>query len=222
MVKSKIRYKVKNWISQIRLYLGFPQIWVFAIIFILAVLMFILSLFVENEYWSTLAGNIFAGLITGMVISLIAGTKQIYIVKQEMLHSWLAELHKQIMDFYEMRNKFLRRDYGDMAREDFIYDMGAHANWANDFILQGTFDKKLPFDPERYCKNNYGYDVMVYRDRLNELKETISYSTDQLNQKEVLDLFKPVYDGLHKLNSDVCRDMNSIEIKIAAAKRSLI
>ncbi len=124
MVKSKIRYKVKNWISQIRLYLGFPQIWVFAIIFILAVLMFILSLFVENEYWSTLAGNIFAGLITGMVISLIAGTKQIYIVKQEMLHSWLAELHKQIMDFYEMRNKFLRRDYGDMAREDFIYDMG--------------------------------------------------------------------------------------------------
>ncbi len=63
---------------------------------------------------------------------------------------------------------------------------------------------------------------MVYRDRLNELKETISYSTDQLNQKEVLDLFKPVYDGLHKLNSDVCRDMNSIEIKIAAAKRSLI
>ena len=216
-IKMKLR-GMKKWAQ---IYSHFPQIWLFLIILVLSVICFFISINADADTTRSLFSNIFAGLITGLVISTLSGTKQIYILLQEKKLSWLMELHKKILDYLDMRYKFLIKDYQGLSRDDFIYDMGAHANWIKDYISQGVFDKKLSFNPVKYCQKTYQFDVISFGEQSEELHESLSLC-EYNDDNSVFELFNPIHFALTNLNSKVCRDIREQEISIAAAQRSII
>ena len=165
--------------------------------------------------------NVFSGLLTGLVLSALSGSRQVYIAKQEKKYEWLKQLHERIMDYKKMRSRFLVNDFGEYDRDGFIYDMGAHASWINDFIKIGVSDKRIHFNPIAYCKKAYGYDVDVLSDQ-NEIIHEALMRGDYSDKKSVLELFQYVEKEINNLNHKVASDIRDIEIKIATAQRSLI
>ena len=107
------------------------------------------------SFWSSIFANIFAGLITGLVICLIAGRKQRTIAELESQQNFLVELSAKIKEFQSMYHELLRKQFaqfdGDEELFNFIYDVGSHANWVNDYILQGSFNEHLAIDPTTNC-----------------------------------------------------------------------
>lgn len=136
------------------IYAGFPQVWVFIIIFVLAITMFAFSFQAKSDYWASLCSNIFAGLVTGLVLSLLSGVRQIYVSIQQKKIDWLQQLHQMILDYYSIKHDFMSGNYRGQDKEDFIYDMGAHLSWIKDSIVQASFDRRLPFNATKYCKKH--------------------------------------------------------------------
>ena len=133
-----MKYKLQLFGKRLQIYAGFPQVWIFIFLVFAAVLFYCLSIKVCDEYYKSLFTNIFSGLLTGLVLSALSGSRQVYIAKQEKKYEWLKQLHERIMDYKTMRGRFLSNDFGEYDRDDFIYDMGAHASWINDFIKIGV------------------------------------------------------------------------------------
>ena len=216
-----MKYKLQLFGKRLQIYAGFPQVWIFIFLVFAAVLFYYLSIKVCDEYYKSLFTNIFSGLLTGLVLSALSGSRQVYIAKQEKKYEWLKQLHERIMDYKKMRSRFLVNDFGEYDRDGFIYDMGAHASWINDFIKIGVSDKRIHFNPITYCKKAYGYNV----DDLSKQNERIHEALmrgDYSDKKSVLELFQYVEKGINNLNHKVASDMRDIEIKIATAQRSLI
>ncbi len=223
-VKEKwinIKSYIRKFYKRFRIYISLPQIWLFFIILILAIIMLICSLNAKSGYLSSLYSNIFAGLITGVVISLLSGIRQIYIVLLERKHTWLQKLHQLIMDYKEIYLEFIKDNYNNMDREDYIYDMGAHISWVNEHILQSSFDQRLSFNTVKYSKNHYKFDAILFSEEVDKLRDNIR-SGKYSEKEDVLSLFDPFERKLIDLNIDVCNEMKDIEIKIAAAQKSLL
>ena len=216
-----MKYTLKTIWKKVKIYVGFPQSWLFLIILFLTSIVLFFSINEKDAYWQSLFSNIFAGLITGLVLSLLSGTRQIYIAIQERKLNWLKEIHSLIMDYFELHHKFLSDDYAEQNREEFVYDMGAHVNWVKEHVLQSSFDRRLPFDSVKYCKRHYGFDAMVFSEKSRKVHDILS-NGNSLNKKEVIELFKDVDKELRTLNSKVCNDMRDLEIKIATAQRSIV
>lgn len=88
-------------------------------------------------FWSSIFANIFAGLITGLVICLIAGSKQRTIAELESQQNFLIELSAKIKEFQSLYHELLKKQFtqfdGNEEFFNFIYDVGSHANWVNDY-----------------------------------------------------------------------------------------
>ena len=101
-------------------------------------------------FWSSIFANIFAGLITGLVICLIAGRKQRTIAELESQQNFLIELSAKINEFQSLYHELLKKQFAQFDRNEelfnFIYDVGSHANWVNDYILQSSFNEQLAID----------------------------------------------------------------------------
>ena len=142
-----MKYKLQLFGKRLQIYAGFPQVWIFIFLVFAAVLFYYLSIKVCDEYYKSLFTNVFSGLLTGLVLSALSGSRQVYIAKQEKKYEWLKQLHERIMDYKKMRSRFLVNDFGEYDRDGFIYDMGAHASWINEFIKIGVSDKRIHFNP---------------------------------------------------------------------------
>ena len=216
-----MKYKLQIFGKKLQVYAGFPQVWIFIFLVFTAVLFYCLSIKVCDEYYKSLFTNIFSGLLTGLVLSALSGSRQVYIAKQEKKYEWLKQLHERIMDYKKMRSRFLVNDFGEYDRDGFIYDMGAHASWINDFIKIGVSDKRIYFNPITYCKKAYGYNVDVLSEQ-NEIIHEALMRGDYSDKKSVLEFFQYVEKEINNLNHKVASDIRDIEIKIATAQRSLI
>ena len=216
-----MKYKFQLFGKRLQIYAGFPQVWIFIFLVFAAVLFYYLSIKVCDEYYKSLFTNVFSGLLTGLVLSALSGSRQVYIAKQEKKYEWLKQLHERIMDYKKMRSRFLVNDFGEYDRGGFIYDMGAHASWINDFIKIGVSDKRIHFNPITYCKKAYGYNVDVLSEQNEKIHDALMRG-DYSDKKSVLELFQYVEKGINNLNHKVASDMRDIEIKIATAQRSLI
>ncbi len=215
-MKKRIR---KIW-KKVLVYMSFPQTWLFTTILVMTVAAFFLSRNVHDEYWQSLFSNVFAGLITGLVISLLAGTRQIYFSVQERKKQWLKDLHKLILEYSGLHHKFLRNDYNGMDREEFIYEMGASVSWIGERVLQSTFDRRLPFNSEKYCKKHLNFDGVAFYDKSNKIHDSLCNNTYP-EKEDVIELFEDVDRELRNLNSKVNDDIRAIEVKIATAQRSI-
>ena len=78
-----MKYKLQLFGKRLQIYAGFPQVWIFIFLVFAAVLFYYLSIKVCDEYYKSLFTNIFSGLLTGLVLSALSGSRQVYIAKQE-------------------------------------------------------------------------------------------------------------------------------------------
>ena len=217
-----MKYKLRKIKKSLSVYMSFPQVWVFASILALTIVAFFASIYAEEKYWGSLSSNIFAGLVTGLVISLLSGVRQVYTVVQQKKMDWLQELQELIRDYFSMDHDFLVNNYRGLDRDDFIYDMGARANWISEHIIQSIFDKRLPFNSMNYCKKNYAFDAKSFAEKCESLHVALYEQEYTDDKRSVRELFRDVDSEIKSLNSKVYRDIKDIEIKIATSQRSIL
>lgn len=117
-----------------------------------------------NTYFNhVLKKIIFAGLVTGIVISLISAIKSMTLYRTEYLIEWLDSLHRDILEYIGMYRKMVCRnqnDFDDDTLYDHIYGTLCCGNNINVTISQERFNNSLPFDSYKYMKEKFGYDAM--------------------------------------------------------------
>lgn len=194
----------------------------------IAIFSLIVSLVLEHwdsPFWSAIFSNIFAGLLTGLVICIISGTKQVALAKLDAEAGFLDVLDAKIRDFQNLYNELQRKPFtifdGSVELFDFIYDVGAHANWVNDYILQASFDDRLALEPVAYCKK-IGYNALelskVYEDLHNNLYGVdVNYPT----KKRILSYFEVVEKALRGLRDSIELRKKQIDAQLENMKYSL-
>lgn len=231
---GKVRYLVKKRISgvlwHIKIAIGFPHVWICFIILGLAALSLWASYDLTqcgNSFWSAIFANIFAGLITGLVICLISGSKQIAVAKMREKKAWLEKIAHMLMEYFSgyhqlQKMKFDKFD-GDEEKFNYIYDVGSHANWINEEILQSSFNKTLSFNSIKYSKNNFGYDALSLCDAFEELHGNLQLLDVEFpSSKKILEYFDLVNPALKKLNSGVQTAIKNLDIRLSEIQKTII
>lgn len=209
----------------------FPHIRIcFAIL--AAALVMLLCAYVLDQcgiaFWSSICANIFAGLITGLVLCFVSGIKQRKIMTMQLQKKWLEDLsallRTYMTDYHNLRKmKFEKYSSDDDKLFDFIYDVGVHANDVNTMILQSTFDKTIAFKPCAYCKQKFDYDAEGLIDAFEELHDNL-YMVDITcdGSKKIVSSFDTVHPHLSKLNSSVHSAIRELEVDLAEIQRTII
>lgn len=219
--------KITRWIS---IYVRFPHLWIAMIITNLSVITLLISIYLNTHgeaFWSSIFANIFAGFLTGLILCLISGVKQISMAQLRSQKSFLEELAAKIKQYHQaysqLRSMTFNQFDGTTETFNLIYDTGSFANWANDFILQATFDETLAFKPVDYCKKTLNYDAVALVDTYQELHDKLYLiDVEYPTRKEILQYFYVVDKSLRGLNSAVYRTIKEIDIRLEAINRSII
>lgn len=208
----------------------FPHIWTCVIILGISMVSILISLYlncIDEDFWSSIFANLFAGLITGFVICLISSIKQTSIIKMKEKKAWLEDLSKMIRQYLSDHRELLSMNFekfeGDEETFKFIYDTGSHANWVNEEIIQSSFSKILSFDSIKYCKKILGYDALAMCDEYERLHQNVymidmEYPSAQMIQK----YFENVDQALWKLHSEVLRAISDLEIRLSEIQKIII
>ena len=222
MKKTRKRALVK-----IRTIASLPSFWVAILILALSVISIYISkvLYIYGKaFESSVFSNIFAGLITGFIITVLSGTKAVYVSYMQGRVSWLRQTHEMILKHLNKRHELFGAE--KMSDEDFFntaYDAASYANHVNDHIMQSTFDKVKWFDPPKYCLKQYSYDCMEKANFFEELHSFLyEYGEDSARRKEVIDRVEEASHIMLPLNSKILDDITSLEVKIAGAQKSII
>ena len=118
-----------------------------------------------------------------------------------------------------LRKQFVQFD-GDEELFNFIYDVGSHANWVNDYILQGSFNEQLAIDPTTYCKE-MGYDALALVDEYEDLHVKLySMDVDNPTKKQIIQYFDKVEKALRALGGAIYHQQQSISPKLDRIKYS--
>lgn len=230
MKLSKLKKTVKNVKDSIVLYFSFPHIWICLIITILAITTLIISIKLEQNdlsYLASILSNIFAGLITGLIICLLSGIKQITFSKLNNKKKWLTHLRDVLKEYIDLHSELVHKSFSnyDGSEElfNFIYDIDCRANDVNQDILQSTFNKTLSFNSEDYCKKYLNYDAYALLDEFKNLHQEICELEGNIpNKKDVLGYFKKVDKALRNLSSSTRHKLEEIEIRLEAINKSII
>lgn len=228
MMRSRILLKINRKLKQdiipvLKIYFSFPQIRVFIVTLMLTIMSFIGAYLIKDNFWSSICANIFAGLVTGIVLFLLTGVKQIYIARQELKYQWLKKIHDQILVFIELHRKMLLNsvEIHSTEFEELIYDTVCAAHNVNVYIEFGERDRKLGFNTLLYCKKQYEYDVLEKSNRDNDVREKIILGSYETKREADL-LFDEIKRDLFTLNHLIITDMNDIEVKLKMVNRSII
>ena len=230
--KSKIRcffIRVWKYPKALGEYLLFPHILTCIIILLLAILTlwFSFTLKDDNSYWSSILANIAAGLFTGIVICLVAGIKQISILRLQMKIEWLDKLKEYIIQYQRayptLYSLHFQEFDGDEELDKTIYEISSYANWINDFILQSTYDRKYLFDPRKYCRKQLQYDAYTLVQDFETLHEQLGrLSFDCPSSKQILQYFEKVNKQIEKLSHELYKTRNQLEIRLSRLQNTLI
>lgn len=179
----------------------------------------------QETFWSSILANIFAGLLTGMVLCLVSGTKQRTVADMKNKLSFLRKLHEMILDYIRSYRKVMATSFekegGTTELWNLIYDTASYANWANLFISQGRFDAILSFEPCAFCKEQFAYDAVAMIEVFEELHDFVSNSDNLETKKDVREGFREVDSKLNSLNSAVIQAINALELKLEAIEHSI-
>lgn len=204
---------------RLKIYFAFPHIYVAILIFIIALIALSISLsayHADNDLLFSISSNIFAGLLTGLIICLIGCVKQIFITQLQRKKAFISELQKLLNEYFQLRNELTQMSFQSFNNSEelfsFIYDTGAHANWVNEFIIQSCFNKNPPIRSIEYCKEHFDYDALALEDVYADLHMNL-YESDIQHQtkKQVLSYFSEADKQLRKLNSMVQQELSNID-----------
>ena len=207
----------------------FPHIWVCIAIAALSVVALVLSwrLKCSQPFWSSIFANVFAGLITGLVVCFIGGVKQIHMVHMQSKLAWLkdtADLIKLYLnDHHKMQCMHFDKFNGEQETFDFYYNMSIRASNINMAIQQGSFNKTLSFNPDRYCRKSFQYDSVAMGAKFDHLHEFVEMiEVDCPSSKTIAKEFDAVHPELRKLNSAVHSTIRELEIRLSDIKKTIL
>lgn len=224
----KSNFKLKRVCKKIKLYASLPHIWVLFVIAILALIMCVLSVAYkeENKFLSSIFANIFAGLLTGVIICLITTIKSISLYRAECKIIWLEDLHKECLEFISMHRKMTlsRVDEfeNDVDYNNYVYDTLCRGNEVSHTISQGRYKEALPFNPYKYCKKEFSFDaveVMKGNDILRD--EVMCQDISKLSNAEVRKLFSTMERQIFILNSEILKKIETLRAKQRAINMSI-
>ena len=227
--KKGVIHRETEWWRFTKVILSFSHIWVCLVIAASAVLMLFLSwLFKDAQpFCYSICANIFAGLVTGLVICLIGGAKQISIVRMQSKKEWLQNLTELLKvylnDYHQMTRLHFDRFDGKPETFDFYYDMSIHASNINVEIHQGTFNKALSFNPNQYCREAFGYDSVAMSEKFDALHTFVEMiEIDCPGSKEIAQQFATVHSELRKLNSAVYGAIRDLDVRLADIQKTIV
>ena len=230
MDRYKIKRILKNVKRRLLLYASYPHLWVALTITVLFIIALLTSIYLNNNgevFWSSICANIFAGLITGLIICLVSGIKQISSSNLKSQKAYLEELKSKLREYIQYYNELLHKkftQYDDSTELfDFIYDVGSRANWVNSFVVQSTFNELLPFDGCEYCKKKLSYDAMALSEEFEALHDNLyNVYIECPTKKGIIEYFSTVDHELKKLNGAVCSAIREIDIKLETLGRTIL
>lgn len=232
------KYKVKQFFKKawggIKLagqYLLFPHMLTSLFILLLAILSFWVSFSLMQSgesFWSSIFSNVAAGLFTGIVICLVGGIKNIAITKVQLKIKWLDKIRELLDNYIQNYPKLFSIHFQKSSEEnektfEMIYEIGSYANWVNEEILQSSFDKRLLFDPNEYCKKHFDYDAYALSQdfqMLHEQLEMVDFYCP--SSKEIRQYFEKVDKHLRHLSREISRERNALEIRLSRIQSTLI
>lgn len=230
MDKYKIKKFLKTAKRRLQLYVGYPHLWITLIITALLIIALLVSIYLNKigeAFWSSICANIFAGLITGLIICLVSGVKQGCVSNLKSQKAYLEELKSKLSEYIQFYSELLHKNftkYDDSTDLfDFIYDVGSRANWVNSFIMQSTFNELLPFDGCKYCKEELSYDAESLVKEFETLHEKLYYvDIERPTKKEIIGFFSTVDHELKNLNGAVCSAIKEIDVKLETLGRTIL
>mgnify|MGYP006970848369 CR=1 FL=1 len=222
-----MKRKLKKVLTTIKNITSFPVFWVAISIFVLSVISLFVSLAYESigkTYESSMYNNVFTGLLTGLVLSILSGVKSVYAAYMEARLNWLEETHKMILDHLnEERKLWSAQNETDEIFFNVAYDTASKANWVNDRITQSTFEKVKWFEPQKYFKKHYNYDCFEANKIMSDMHDFLRYECNEpMDRKTVKAKIKNLSNLLMSLNRNILSDMDSIKVKLASTKKSII
>ena len=223
-----MKYKLKQIGKNIKLYASLPHFWILGIILALSIMACVISVaYIEsNPFRSSILANIFAGLVTGIVISLISTIKSMTLYRTECLIEWLDSLHKDILEYIGMYRKMVFRSQTDFDDETFynhIYDTLCCGNDINVTISQGRFNRSLPFNSYKYMKKRFNYDAIGCSENNEKLREQImTLDVRTVTNNELRDLFKDMDRQLTLLNGEIIKHITYLKARKKAINISFM
>ena len=226
-LKTKKIYNVV--VRNIKLFFSLPHLMITLFVMILSALSLLLSidLRVVAPFASSVLSNVFAGLITGIVLCLISSVKAISVYKTECIIIWLRELNSEFLSFNQLHHKMMfdkKEDFeSDDKYYDFIYDVLCAGACVTTKISQGQFDVSLPFNPYKYCKRHFKYDAITILKKNEETREKIlDINTATITKNELRIIFDDMENSLFELNANALSKIKELEAKKKALSSSLI
>lgn len=215
MIKRKMVNKLQMWFS-------FPQVKLFCGISLLTGGALFAAIVIQDSFWSSIASNVFAGLLTGLVLALLSGTRQIYLARQEEQLNWLEGLLSTLQKYTRIHQNLVRNKGKDEDRFNCAYDILCIGNEAVEYLRWNPDNKTLGFDPYVYCKQNYGIDLNVMKEHSQNLHERLINEDFPADNHSVWEWFREFDHDLHQLYNAVEKDIQNHKILLATAKRTII
>lgn len=225
----KIIQRAPEWWRFAKVIFSFWHIRVCLIIAVIAaVMLFVSWLYKDTQlFLSSICANVFAGLVTGLVICFVGGAKQISVVRMQSKKEWLQNLAELLKVYLGDHQQMIRMHFDEFDGKqeifEFYYDMSIHASNINAEIQQGTFNKALSFDSDKYCRKMFGYDSIAMGEKLDTLHDYVEMiEIDCPGSKEIVQQFESVHSELRKLNSAVYSTIRDLEVRLSDIQRTII
>lgn len=229
--EGKVAKKIKDVCSYISRALSFPHMRLALILLVGAIITLVLSVVIEKaaSYWSSVLSNVFAGLITGLVLCLVSGSRQRNIAGMNTKLEWLKNLDKVIQRYSaeysklrQMKN-FTKYEEQDDTLFEFIYDVAVCAEDINTVIIQSTFNKNLPFNSLNFCKETFGYDA----DKMSEQCDDLLLQINAIDikcpgKKEIVGYFDSVQKEIKNLKYNIYSEIKSTNDYLEEINKTII
>lgn len=219
--------KERDFLEKLKLVLSIPSFGVAIIILSLAVFSIILSksLFDKgNAFWFSVFSNIFAGLITGLAVSVLSGTKTVYTTYLQEKCKWLQQTSEMILEFES--HKFKLVSSASLSEEELFemaYDAASKANEVHARISHSTLEKINWFDAKKFFVKHFDYDSEKESDYFNALHDFFyDYGGSNDPRTAIKEKLREVSHKLISLNKKIVREVQMLDIRIANMQKSII
>lgn len=229
LLNLKFKRICKAVVRNIKLFFSLPHLIITLAIIILAIitLLFSIDLHISAPFASSVLSNVFAGLVTGVVLCLISSVKAVSLYKTERIITWLKELNSEFLNFNKLHHQMLfdKKDNfeSDDKYYDFIYDVLCAGNCVTTKISQGQFDVSLPFNSYKYCKRHLKYDAIAFLKKNEKIREIVlDINSATITQQELRKIFNDMENSLFELNGRAISKIKELEAKKKVLSSSLI
>lgn len=233
MDKFLLKLKFKNFCKKakrsVSLFFSLPHLLTTLVVIILAVITLLISIHLQTEepFASSLLSNVFAGLVTGIVLCIISSIKAVSLYRTERILSWLNELHYDFLKFNELHHKLLTAKKEDYNSEkdfyDFVYDVLCVGNDITSKISQDQFDSSLPFNTYKYCKRYFKYDAVMFLEENAKIREDVmNLDFNTTTPKELRKTFNDMEKSLFSLNRKIIAKTHELNAKKNALYSSFV